>query len=260
MNFRRIAPALLTGISVVASIAAVVMAVNETPRAIELVDNHRLDIDPTGQTDLAPMEKVVDYGKSFWKTEILLGVSIASSIGALLISRSNYKALMASTASLAAAYTKHKDKVREIIGEEKAKLLDKQVKQELNDSEFMTKKVWFQESVSGEFFQSTWKDIYEAEYEANKRIALEGFVTIGEIFPIAKNAPKSAKWMWTQDLLCEDFGYPWVDFVHQLKNCPATEEPPIDFNFNGGRETYVINYGIWPLPPDLIKETYGIEY
>lgn len=260
MNFRRIAPALLTGISVITSIAAVVMAVNETPRAIEVMDNHRLEIDPTGETDLAPLEKVKDYGKSYWKTEILIGVSVASSIAACIVSHNNYKALMASSASLAALYSKHKDKVREIIGEEKAKLLDKEVKEELSDSEFMTKKVWFQESVSGEFFQSTWKDIYEAEYEANKRLQLEGFVTIGEIFPISKKAPKSAKWMWTQDLLCEDFGYPWLDFVHQIKNCPASEEPPIDFKFNDGRETYVINYGIWPLPPDLINETYDIEY
>ena len=190
MNIKRALPGILTGISVITSIAAVVMAANDTPRALEILDDHRLEVDPTGETDLTVQEKVVDYAKGYWRTGALLAVSVACNIASCVISHSNYKALAASAAAISAAYSRHKDKVKELIGEEKAKLIEKQVHKEVSNDEFMTKKIWFQEAVSGEFFQSTWKDVYEAEYEANKRLNLEGYVTIGELFPIHKNSPK----------------------------------------------------------------------
>jgi len=259
MNFKQIAPVLLTVVSVATSVAAVIMAVHETPNAIKILDDHRLEVDYTGESDLVWHEKLLDYGKGYWKTGLLLGASVATSITSCCMSHRNYKALAASAAALSAAYTKHKDKVREFVGEEKAKLINKQVSEDLKSDEFSEKKFWFQEPVSGEFFQSTLKDVYEAEYEANKRIALEGFVSIGEIFPI-KNSPKTASnWIWTQDDLCEAYGYPWIDFIHERVNS-GSEDGALDFNFNEGRETYVIRYGIWPMPLGQAKKLYGVDF
>ena len=100
MNIKQIAPIILTGVSVIASIAAVFMAANDTPKVIETMDNHRLDIDPEGETDLSTKEKVIDCAKGYWKTEALLGVSITASVAACVVSRSNYRALLASTAAI----------------------------------------------------------------------------------------------------------------------------------------------------------------
>lgn len=242
MNKKGTIPMLLTGVSVIASIAAVVFAIRETPNATEIISHHKDNPDATTK------DKVVDYAKGYWRTGICLGVSTAASIASCAISNSRYKELIkltaSSTAALGTAYTKYKDKVKDIVGEEKASMIDK-----LYKDSFCNEKIWFQESVSGEFFQATWKDIYEAEYEANKRVNLEGKVLLGDIFEdLRRKAPKTSKWGWTSYMLLDDYGYPWIDFVHRKKNGPALEDGGIDFNFNDGRETYVINYGIWPVP------------
>ena len=245
----------LTVVGCVGTVATAFMAIHETPRAIQILDEHRLQVDPSGETDLCWQEKALDYGKGYWKTAVVGGVTIAAQIGSCLVSHKAYKALMSASTAAAAIGAKYKDKAAELFGDEKARLLDNSVKKDLNDSEFMTKKVWFRESVSECCFQTTWKDIYEAEYEANRQLATVGYVCIGEIFPeIEKLAPKTAEWCWSQDMLIEDYGYPWLDFIHHLRNCPASEFGPIDWKLNDGRETYDITYGIYPMPPAQIKE------
>ena len=112
MKIKDIAPIILTAVSVASSIAAVIMAINETPRAIEILDDHRLEVDPTGETDISVKEKIIDYGKGYWKTAALLGLSVSSSIASCVIGHKNYRALMASTAVISTAYAKHKDKVK----------------------------------------------------------------------------------------------------------------------------------------------------
>ena len=241
--------------SVIGTVATTLMAIYETPEAIKRMDDHKLDIDPSGETDLSWQEKTIDYIKNYKKTILVGGVTIACEIGTVLLVHDAYKSIVGLAGLSAAIGGRYKDKAVELFGEEKAKILDNAVKKDLKDDEFLTKKVWFQEPVSGIFFQSTWRDVYEAEYEANKRIATEGFVCIGEIFPaVEKQAPKTADWLWCQDQLLDDFGYPWLDFIHQRKNCMASEDGGIDYKFNEGRETYVINYGIYPMPHNLAIE------
>lgn len=247
--------AVFTALGCIGTIASVLMAVHDTPMAIKRMDDHRMEIDPSGQTDLAFKEKVVDQTKSYWKTGVCTAAAITFNCIGFALSHKAYKELLSLSAAGAAITAKYKDKALELFGEEKAKLLDKAVKEDLKTDEFSTKLYWFQEPVSGEFFQSTLKDIYEAEYEANKRIRLEGYTCIGDIFPqIKKKAPKSAKWVWCNDQLVDDYGYPWLDFVHSRKNCMASEDGGIDYKFNDGRETYVINYGIYPMPYKLAVE------
>jgi hypothetical protein len=236
-------------------VATTVMAIYETPEAIKRMDDHRLDVDPSGESDLSWQEKAIDYVKGYPRTIITGSVTIAANVTSLILTHRTIKEFATVAGIGAAIGGRYKDKAAEIFGAEKAKILDNAVKKELKDDEFMTKKVWFQEPVSGIFFQSTWKDIYEAEYEANKKIATEGYVCIGELFPeIEKKAPKTAEWLWCQDQLLEDYGYPWLDFVHQRKNCYASEDGGVDYKFNDGRETYVINYGIYPMPHNLAIE------
>lgn len=246
---------LCTAIACIGTIATAVMAANDTPKAMEILDNHRLEIDPTGETDLSWQEKAVDYAKGYWRTGVVAGITITAEVVVCLLSTKAYKALVGATATAAAIGGKYKDKAAELFGQEKARILDNAVKKDIRNDGFMTEKVWFHEPISGEFFQATWRDIYEAEYEANKKIATDGFVCLGEIFPqIEKHAPKTAEWTWCRDQLINDYGYPWLDFVHMRKNCIATEDGGVDFKFNDGRETYVIEYGIYPMPHDVAIE------
>lgn len=236
-------------------IGTAIMAIHETPEAIKRMDDHRLEIDPSGESDLSWQEKTIDYIKGYPKTIAVGGLTLAADITSLILTHKTIKGLAPAAGLAAAIGGRYKDKAAELFGEEKARILENAVKKDLKDDDFMTRKYWFQEPVSGVFFQSTMKDIYEAEYEANKRIATEGYVCIGEIFPeVEKQAPKTADWLWCQDQLVEDYGYPWLDFIHSRKNCQASEDGGIDYKFNEGRETYVINYGIYPMPHNLAIE------
>jgi hypothetical protein len=165
-----------------------------------------------------------------------------------------YKALLGYSATAAAIGAKYKDKAIEIIGKEKDKLINEQIKEETSSDDFMTKKVWFYEPVSEQFFQSTWMDIYEDEYEANKQLNVgTGYVELGDVFyQIRKLAPKTSKWAWDTDRVIEGYGYPWIDFSHEPKNRHSSEDGGIDWQFNDGRETYIIHYGAWPEPPEHV--------
>lgn len=248
---------ILTALGTIGTIASAVMAAIDTPNAVDILDRHRLEIDPTGETDLTLKEKVIDYAKGYWKTGLIVLGTTACNIGSCALSTSSLKKAAIATGLGAAIGGKYKDEAVKLFGEEKARLLENSVKKEIKSDEFMTKKVWFQESVSGEFFQATWRDIYESEYELNKKIATEGWGSIGDLFPTLKRkCPKTAEWCWSEDMLVCDYGYPWVDFTHHKMNGPGSEDSPngIDWKFNDGRETYIINYGIYPMPPLQIKD------
>jgi hypothetical protein len=250
-----------TIIGCVGTIATAVMAAYETPEARRVIEEHRKSIDPSGETDISTKEKVVDYAKSYWRTEACAAVTIAADIASCMAGRKAYKTLLGYSATAAAIGAKYKDKAIEAIGKEKEKFLNSQVRDEVKSDEFSTKKVWFYEPASGQLFQSTWSDIYRNEYDATMQLyaayyegnASNGEVELGDVYPqLRKLAPKTAKWVWDVDRTIHRYGYPWIDFYHERKNGKASEDgDEIDWNLNDGRETYVINYGAWPEPPEL---------
>ena len=256
MNLKAAAPIILTGVSVLSSIGAVLLAIYETPKAIERIDNHRLVVDPTGETDISPKEKAIDYGKSYWKTGICLGVSIATGIASCAVSQRRYKGLLISAAGVSTAFAKHKDKVKKIIGEEKAKILDKEIRDEMinKSPEDLTSKKWFYEPISEQCFQMTLLEFYQAKLDANRDIQTCGQALLGDVFPaINKLAPKSAKSAWFYDELCECYGYPWLEIVAEPVNVPGSENGYIHWDINEGRETYCIRYDMYPLFPEVAK-------
>jgi len=261
MRIKDVLPIALTAISVVGSIAAVIMAANETPKAVEILDDKRLEIDPTGETDISVKEKAIICAKSYWKTEVLIGVSITASIASCVIGHKNYRALMASTAVLSTAYAKHKDKVKKFIGEEKAKLIDQQVKEsmKLEKAKNPTELVWFYDTVSDTYFQMTWQDYWNAKICANRDINTYGDISLGNMFPNIKNYMEDkncADYTWFYDDIVENYGYPWLDIYEEAWNMPYTEgdKNNYDKSIRDGKPTWVIRYGIWPLPPDVARD------
>ena len=259
MRIKDIAPIILTVTSVASSIAAVVMAVHDTPKAFEIADNHRLEKDPEGLEDLTVKEKIIDYGKAYWKTEALLALSIGTSVASCVIGHKNYRALMASTAVLSTAYAKHKDKIKKFVGEEKAKLIDQEVKKDMekeskkNPSEL----VWFYDTVSDTYFQMTWQDYWAAKLFANRDINTYGEISLGNMFPeiVDRMEDKNcANYEWFVDDILENYGYPWLDITEEGWNLPGSENDRYDPNIRDGKPTWVIHYGIWPLPPSIAKD------
>lgn len=268
MRIKDIAPIILTVTSVITSVGAVIMAIHDTPRAIDILDTHRLEIDPYGETDLTTSEKMKDYAKGYWRTGALLGISVTTSIASCVVGRMNYRALAATTATLTAAYAKHKDKVKKFVGEEKAKLIDQAVKDEMladskkNPSEL----AWFYDTVSDTYFQMTWQEYWDAKLTANRDLNTFGEISLGDMYPnISKylKDKKAAEWEWFVDDVVETYGYPWLDITEELYNAPGSESQEngkYDNTIRDGKPTWVIRYGIWPLPPEVAKDYQYIGY
>lgn len=265
MRFKNIAPIILTAVSVASSIAAVVMAVNETPRAIEILDNHRLEVDPDSECAEDPLttkDKALDYAKGYWKTGVLLGVSVTTSIASCVIGNRNYRALAAATATLYAAYGKHKQKVKEIVGEEKAKLIDQAVKKEMlaEKKKNPTERVWFYDTISEACFPMTWQEYWDAKLCANRDLNTFGEISLGNMFPNITEYMADKKYAdeeWFVDELLENYGYPWLDISEELYNAPGSEDQNkgrYDPDIRGGKPTWVIRYSLWPLPPEVAKD------
>lgn len=256
MRIKDVAPIILTAVSVVSSVASVIMAIHDTPRAIDILDTHRLEIDPTGETDLTTSEKIKDYAKGYWKTGVLLGISVGSSIAGCAIGHMNYKALAATAATVTAAYSKHKDKVKQFVGEEKAKLIEEAVKDDMKNFS-MTELVWFYDTVSDTYFQMTWRDYLESKLLANRDLNTFGEITLGEMFPGIEKYMEDKSWAnheWFVDSLLENYGYPWLEITEEGWNLPGSENSRKDPNIRDGKPTWVIRYNDWPLPPDIAKD------
>ena len=270
MNFKRVAPIILTGISVIASIAAVVMSAHDTPRAIEILDDHRLELDPTGETELLMSEKLKDYAKGYWRTGILLGVSIGSCIASCVISNHNYKAL-ASAAALTAAYTaKYRSKVRDVIGKEKEKLLDQQVRKEVKPKNFTDAVVFHYDFPKDENgfrmyepieFKASLKDMYEQYIDGLQQIANLEVISIGDMFPqmykaIPKNDPRQYQLdrIWHTDMLLDGYDVMVPSIYFDPVNIKGSENESYvhSDHINDGKPAYIIRCMEDPEPPEYL--------
>ena len=255
MNFKQMSPVILTGLSIVSGVAAIFMSAYETPKAIEILDDHRLEIDPSGETDLLIQEKIVDYAKGYWRTGILAGVSIAASIASCAMSMHNYKVLAASTAAISAAYAKYKDKVKGFIGDEQAKLINKQVTDELRSEDYTKCNLYF-EPTTGMTFKSSHQDM-DLKYIRALHSIHCGSITLGEMYPeLVKKDPhnKIFDMIWDQDVLYEGAGDDWLEMWFEHVNYDPIEEAHYYPDINEGKECYLIHYNYGPEPPECLYD------
>ena len=96
-------------------------------------------------------------------------------------------------------------------------------------------KVTFYEPFSKQFFESTFADVFDAEYELNRLFILRGDVTMDDFLTMlgisqSKNADQFG---WGYYIGEVKYGYKWIDFVHRKKE-------------ENGKTYYEINYPFQP--------------
>ena len=273
MNIKSALPVILTITGCIATVGAVIFSAIETPDAIERVDTHRLEIDPSGESDLCWQEKTVDYVKSYPKTIAFTAVAMASIVGSCVAGSSNYRALLKSSTAIAAGSTayisKYRNKVKKMIGEEKEKLLNKQVRDEIKSDDFSDTVVFHFDLPRDENgfemyepieFKSSLKMMYEYYIDAMQKIANGEVMSIGEVFPqishaIPKNDPRQYQLdrIWHQDLLLEGFDVMLPTITFEPVNQKGSENDE-DKNslVNNGNPAYIIHYLEDPEPPEYL--------
>lgn len=108
-------------------------------------------------------------------------------------------------------------------------------------------KVTFYEPFSKQFFESTFADVFDAEYELNRLFILRGDVTMKDFLTMLdisqiKNADRFG---WGDYIGEVKYGYKWIDFVHQKKE-------------ENGKKYYTINYPFQPSEDYLGDDEYDI--
>lgn len=123
-------PEILTGLGIAGMITTTILAVRATPKALELIDDKKEEL------DLHPREKLplIDTVKATWKCYIPAAItgmsSVACLIGASSVNVRRNAALTAAYNLSATALSEYKEKVIETVGEKKEQAIRDKVAEE----------------------------------------------------------------------------------------------------------------------------------
>lgn len=181
-------PQILTGIGVAGMITTVVLAVKATPKALELIEDKKEELDAGKLT-------VVDTVKTAWKPyvpAVVTGVlSTVCIVGGNAVGTRRTAALAAAYKISETALHEYKDAVVETIGEEKSKEVKEKVAQNKLDKNpvvekqiIVTNKGTFlcYDSLSGRYFQSDIETIRKAQNDINDYLFSEDYASLNMFY------------------------------------------------------------------------------
>lgn len=220
MENLKITSVILTGISAVGVVATAVLASKATLKANRLYEA-RLQYDENAK----PTDK--ETIKETWKHYIPTAIAGAATIGCIIgINGVNKKQLAAMTGAyvlLDSTYKKHKDKIKEVLGNEtfekiRRGFIEDEMKK--NDiSEYRTdENLLFYEEHIGKFFEKTMLEVQDAEYQLNRKLAIDGEVTLNDFFEFLGLDPIEIgdALGWSVETICDSNHPAWIDFEHEL--------------------------------------------
>jgi hypothetical protein len=191
LSVSRHAPEILMGMGIAGMITTTVLAVKATPKALQLVDMRKEEL----ETDsLTPVETVKTTWKCYVPAAITGATSIACLVGSASVSARRNAALTTAYKLSETAFSEYKDKVVETIGEKKEKTVrdkvaEKQVKENpVSRTEvFVTGKgqTLFFDPLSARYFYSDIEKINRAVNKLNKDIITDAFddgVTLNDFY------------------------------------------------------------------------------
>jgi hypothetical protein len=197
-------------------VATSVMAVKATPKALKLLEKIK---EEKGE-DLSKLEIIKTAGPAYIPAIAIGASAIFCIFGANVLNQRQQAAVISAYALLDAACREHKNKVKELLGEETARQVRGAIaKDKYDDSEISVsgEKQLFYEEFYGKFFERTKEEVLLAEYHFNRNFALRGHTSLNEFYEFLDLPPTKAgeKLGWSLEAGGEFYGYFWVDFEHE---------------------------------------------
>lgn len=190
-------PEILTGMGIVGMVSSVVMAVNATPKALEILHEERIALIREAErkggncaADLTKKEIVSLTWKCYIPTAVTVLMSGACIIGASSINTSRNAALLAAYTMSESAMREYQSKVVDIIGKEKNRELKDEIIQDRVDRKPITNQelVIFGEGEilcydvsSDRYFKSSANKLESIKNEINRRMRSE-YVSLNEYY------------------------------------------------------------------------------
>ena len=253
MNVQRFmkknASTILTCLGAAGVVATAVMSVKATPKAMSLIDDA---MEEKGDK-LTTLEKVIVAGPTYAPAVITGAATIACIFGSNIISKHQQATLMSAYALLDSSYRDYKNKVEELYGEEAGEHIRSEIAkdkytgdEELSDNNGEL----FFDFYSGRYFNSTKDRVMMALYEANRRMIVDSYVGVNELYGLLglDELPEYENLGWSDAMLSEMYWSQWIDFG--LEEVVIEEET----EYSEGVECTILHMNYDPLPD------YGMEW
>ncbi len=183
--FVKKAPAILTGIGVAGGFAATISAVKATPKALRLIE----EAEKEKGDKLTPVEVVKTAWKPYLPAAVTTIMSATCIIGASTVSAKRNAALATAYSISETALREYKDKVVEVVGEEKTKEIqdaiskDRITKHPVEKSNVIVTNNSDQlclDSISNQYFMSTMQKIEDAKNNFNCLLTNYNYASLNE--------------------------------------------------------------------------------
>lgn len=189
-------PEILTGFGIAGMITGVVLAVQATPKALELIEaeKQRLSKEEGLKVEkLTPAETIKAAWKPYIPTIVTTAASVACLVGASRVCLRRNAALAAAYKLSETALTEYREQVIETIGEKKEQVVrEKVVQKQLDNNPVSRNEVYvigggdtiFLDPLSKRYFKSDIDRVKKAENALNKQMIHDicGTVTINEFY------------------------------------------------------------------------------
>lgn len=235
-------PTILTCIGAAGVVATAVMAVRATPRAMKLCEDLRLSRVNDYEEEPTKLEYVSETWQCYIPAIMTGTATIACIFGANILNRRQQATLASAYMFLDRTYKDYKAKLIELYGEEADRDIRTAIAKDRYDTTDISTasgdKVMFYEEHYGKFFERTMLEVQDAEYQINRKLAVEGEASVNdflELLGLSKVEIGDALG-WSHEMICDTFygGHSWIDFEHEL------------VKMDDGMECYVINMVVAP--------------
>lgn len=181
-------PAILTALGITGMIGTTVLAVKATPKALDLIENKKEELDKDGLT-------VAETVKATWKCYVPAAITCATSaaclIGASSVHTKRNAALATAYKLSESAFIEYRDKVVETIGEKKEQSVRDAIAKDhveknpvTNNEVIITDKGYTlcYDELSGRYFYSDIEKIKKAVNELNRQMLNDMYVSLNELY------------------------------------------------------------------------------
>lgn len=190
MSVKKHSPKLLIGIGIAGMLSTTVLAVKATPKALKLIEEKKQE---KGADTLTAVEVIEASWKCYIPAMVTGVMATACLIGANSMNLKRNAALATAYALSETARREYHDKVLEMIGEKKDRMIQDSIAKDkieknpvTNNEVHITNKgdTLCYDVFSGRYFKSDIEKMRKAENELNRQILSDGYATLNDFYYI----------------------------------------------------------------------------
>lgn len=209
-------PLILSIVGSIGVVGTAVTAVRATPKALYLIAEAKEE----KEKPLTAIETVEVAWKCYIPSVAIGLATIGCILGSTVLSRHQQKALASAYILLDQSFREYKNKVNELYGENADREVRSEIVKDLyadTDERYDGEKLIFYEEHYGKLFERTMLQVKTAEYELNRKFALDGEASINDFLDLLglDNVDFGDCIGWLADSNYDFYGHLWIEFKHE---------------------------------------------